>query len=421
MDSPEKPEHPFSVMFSMRKLIGKGSVSEVFECEHRETKKRYAAKFELINKRGPQQLDRELALYKKMSGFNEVCKVHWTGEYDEYRVAVMDLLDKSLQDRMADCPNGLSLKTVLMLADQMIRRVELLHNMGYIHRDIKPDNFAPGLDSAASTLYLIDYGIAKRYVDNHGNHIPFRERCPAAGTLRYISINGHLGLEQSRRDDMESIGYVLLYLLRGSLPWQGIQAASPREKCMKVAEKKIQTSPDILFAGFPPEFAEYILQTISYFFNIRRKSKSFYLTLITLLVYSLPKFRSSFLAALKRDQLDNGLYLEQGLFFKKTSYISLTSSFTVEEKCPLVQITRTLLDETIDGWDLMNPATGSTIPAEAVGDVYIFVCGPGNYIEYTGLMDYASKKISENIEITYGCTCMQRQEEYLSELMELGD
>ena len=260
MDSPQKPEHPFSQMFSVRKLIGKGSVSEVFECEHRESKKRYAAKFELTSKRGPQQLERELALYRKMSGFNEVCKVHWTGEYDEYKVAVMDLLDKSLEDRMTDCPNGLSLKTVLLLADQMIRRVELVHNMGYIHRDIKPDNFAPGLDSAASTLYLIDYGIAKRYVDNHGNHIPFRERCPAAGTLRYISINGHLGLEQSRRDDMESIGYVLLYLLRGSLPWQGIQAASPREKCMKVAEKKIQTAPDTLFAGYPPEFAQYMKQ-----------------------------------------------------------------------------------------------------------------------------------------------------------------
>ena len=142
----------------------------------------------------------------------------------------------------------------------------------------------------------------------------------------------------------------------------------------------------------------------------------------------------AFLCGCSKEQLEEAVgqmpFLDGLQQFKSTSagksligkvVNALSKNFTVEEKCPLVQITRTLLDETIDGWDLMNPATGSTIPAEAVGDVYIFVCGPGNYIEYTGLMDYASKKISENIEITYGCTCMQRQEEYLSELMELGD
>lgn len=256
MESPQKPEPVFSTLFSVKKRIGKGCFSEVFECVNRQTKERFAVKFEKKIPNGVQPIDRELAIYKKLSNTNDVCKIYWTGEYDEYRVAVMDLLDKSLEDRIMDAPAGFSLKTVLMIADQMLRRIELLHRSGYIHRDIKPDNFAPGLNN--SLLYLIDFGIAKRYIDSRGNHIPFRERCPSAGTMRYISVNGHLGIEQSRRDDMESIAYVLLYLLRGRLPWQGIEATSSRDKCMKIAERKLQTPPEVLFAGLPEEFAEYL-------------------------------------------------------------------------------------------------------------------------------------------------------------------
>lgn len=101
----------------------------------------------------------------------------------------------------------------------MISRVEFVHSKNFLHRDIKPDNFLMGLGKRASMLFLIDFGLAKRFITRDGLHIPFKDKKNLTGTARYASINTHLGLEQSRRDDMESVGYVLVYLLKGSLPW----------------------------------------------------------------------------------------------------------------------------------------------------------------------------------------------------------
>ena len=110
------------------------------------------------------------------------------------------------------------MKTVLMLADQMIGRIEYVHNKNFIHRDIKPDNFLMGIGRHCNKLFLIDFGLAKKYRDNRTRqHIPYREDKNLTGTARYASINAHLGIEQSRRDDMESLGYVLMYFNRGSL------------------------------------------------------------------------------------------------------------------------------------------------------------------------------------------------------------
>ncbi len=117
-----------------------------------------------------------------------------------------------------------TLKTVLMLIDQMIARLEYLHSRSLLHRDIKPDNFCMGANSKKNMLFLLDFGLAKKYVMPNGRHIPYREGKSLTGTARYASINTHKGLEQACRDDMESIGYVALYCLKGSLPWQGQKA-----------------------------------------------------------------------------------------------------------------------------------------------------------------------------------------------------
>jgi casein kinase 1 epsilon len=150
------------------------------------------------------------------------------------------------------------LKTVLMLADQMINRVEYMHQKGFLHRDIKPDNFLMGLGRKANQVYIIDYGLAKKFRDLQTHkHIPYRENKNLTGTARYASVNTHLGVEQSRRDDLESLGYVLMYFLRGSLPWQGLKAGTKKQKYDKISEKKMLTPVEVLCKSYPSEFISY--------------------------------------------------------------------------------------------------------------------------------------------------------------------
>ena len=132
---------------------------------------------------------------------------------------------------VGQCARKFSLKTVTMLAIQLLHRIEHHHTHHYLHRDIKPDNFLMGLKSNAHTLYLIDMGLCKQYRDADTlTHIPYRENKKLIGTPRYASINTHLGVEQCRRDDLESIGYMLMYFLNGKLPWQGLKARTKQEK-----------------------------------------------------------------------------------------------------------------------------------------------------------------------------------------------
>lgn len=133
-----------------------------------------------------------------------------------------------------------------------------MHKKGYIHRDMKPENILMGLEEHASTLYLIDYGLAKKWRSSNGEHIPIREGKSLTGTARYASANTHLGIEQSRRDDLEGAGYVLLYLLKGVLPWQGLKARNKDEKYHQIKMEKVSTPVETLCSGYPEEFTDYM-------------------------------------------------------------------------------------------------------------------------------------------------------------------
>ncbi|XP_047944362.1 casein kinase 1-like protein 2 isoform X2 [Salvia hispanica] len=183
--------------------------------------------------------------------------IKWFGVEGDYNVLVMDLLGSSLEDLFTFCSRRLSLKTVLMLADQMLNRLEFVHSKSFLHRDLKPDNFLMGLGRRANQVYAIDFGLAKKYRDSNHQHIPYRENKNLTGTARFASINTHLGIEQGRRDDLESLGYVVMYFLRGSLPWQGLQAGNKKQKYDRISEKKVQTSIESLCRGYPTEFASY--------------------------------------------------------------------------------------------------------------------------------------------------------------------
>lgn len=178
--------------------------------------------------------------------------MHWSGTEAGCNVMVIDLLGPSLEDLFNFNQRKFSLKTTLMLADQMISRVEYIHSKNYIHRDIKPDNFLTGLGKNSHVAFVIDYGLSKKFRDvKTHQHIPYRENKNLTGTARYASINAHLGIEQSRRDDLEAIGYVLVYFLKGYLPWQGIKANNKQEKYHKIMEKKMTTPVEILCKSLP--------------------------------------------------------------------------------------------------------------------------------------------------------------------------
>ncbi|KAK2953137.1 putative Casein kinase I [Blattamonas nauphoetae] len=245
--------------YKLEKKIGAGSFGAIYKGSMAGSNEIFAVKLEPLNARMP-QLQYEYKLYRHLNGSVGIPQAKWFGKEGPFNVMVMDLLGKSLDDLICAMPDTrFSLKTTIMLAEQMISRLEFLHSKDYIHRDIKPDNFLMGSGDKSKIVYLIDYGLAKRYRDSSTHqHIPYKEGCGLTGTVRYASINAHHGIEQSRRDDLEAVGYILVYFATGGLPWQGLNIENRNQKFKAICDMKMSITLDALCKDCPKEFATYL-------------------------------------------------------------------------------------------------------------------------------------------------------------------
>ncbi|KAH8805229.1 casein kinase I [Xylogone sp. PMI_703] len=205
-------------------------------------------------------LEREAEAYKVLSGGAGIPRVGWFGREGDFYVLVLDLLGPSLEDLFNYCGRKFSLKTVLLLADQLICRIQHIHANCFLHCDIKPENFLIGIGRQGNIVHAVDFGLAKKL---HKGKRRKSLKGPFTGTCCFASVNNHVGRELSRGDDLESIGYLLLYFACGSLPWQGMKTATEDEKLELTKNMKIEISLQELCKDLPSEFERYMEYTRS--------------------------------------------------------------------------------------------------------------------------------------------------------------
>ena len=251
----EKEERKLTDKYSMylNKQLGKGGFGQLYLGRNFIENELVAVKMEEKGSRS--HLYSEYQILKEISNAKGIPKVYEFHKGHKHNYLMMQLLGKSLDKLFIDMKRHFSIKTVSMIGYQMVQRIEYVHSKGYIHRDIKPGNFLIGKNKDKEILYIIDFGLSKKYIDKlTGKHAIYKEGKGLTGTARYVSLNTHYGIDQSRRDDIEGIAYNLIYFAKGKLPWQGVKTKNKKEKHKKIMELKEEYNPDKLCEGLPEEF-----------------------------------------------------------------------------------------------------------------------------------------------------------------------
>ena len=271
-------------ILQLKNLLGSGSFGKIYKGKNTPLNIDLAIKCEPLESKHHQRLKYESIILTYLQGGKYPPPLGIPALYDfltskHYNYMMMELLGPSLEDLFDIYNYKFTLKTILSLGDQMLSRIEFLHSRHLIHRDIKPDNFLMGIRKNKSIVHICDFGLCKQFRDKNGKHIPFKEGKAMAGTARYASINSHLGFEQSRRDDLESLTYSLIYFSRGSLPWMNIKAETRQEKQNKILQIKLNSKVNFLCEKLPIEFIDFV----NYIRNLAFDDKPDYLYLKTIL------------------------------------------------------------------------------------------------------------------------------------------
>jgi casein kinase 1 len=249
--------------YVVTKYIGSGAFGNVFEARDTKLNKLVALKIPVKTneKDGTKSLLDEAKVYKKITNGEKLDGERGIAEIKVVKskvgkFIVMDLLGKSLETTMAECKK-IGLKTVIYIAMKMLEILKYIHAQGVIHRDLKPDNIVLGLDNV-KTLYCIDFGLAKPYLKRNGKHVDMLDKRKFCGTARYASIAAHKCMEQSRKDDLEALGYILVYFFKGKLPWQSIRHKDKKEKYKLIGEMKASLTEEDICKNMPKEFTVYL-------------------------------------------------------------------------------------------------------------------------------------------------------------------
>ena len=237
----------------VNRQLGKGGFGQIYLGRNIKENTPIAIKVEDSSNRSHLHLEYEIL--KDIQGGIGIPRIFKYRQGQKHNYLIMELLGKSIEKLFSDNEKCFSYKTIFQIGYQMIERIQYVHYKGYIHRDIKPGNFVIGRGEKNKIIYIIDFGLSKKYIDLETNkHIPYKEGKGLTGTARYVSLFTHYGIEQARRDDIESIAYNLIYFAKGKLPWQGVKTKNKKEKHKKIMESKLANTPGILCMGLPDEF-----------------------------------------------------------------------------------------------------------------------------------------------------------------------